>query len=75
MQRSEWLQSYEKVHDPGRVAVVGSKVEPSQHRILHLLVAETDILLYLWVLEPDRLCEVPEDFGVGKVKVRGCVVT
>ena len=67
MQCSEWLQSYQIVHDTGRIAVVWAKVEPAKHRVLHLLITETNVFLDVGILDADWLGEVSEDVRVGKV--------
>lgn len=69
MQRGERLQSYQKVHDACRIAVVRAKVESSEHWILHLFVAETNVLLYVGVLDAHWLGEVSKDIRIRKVKL------
>ena len=69
MQRGERFQSYQEVHNAGRVAVVGAKVKSAEHWVLHLLIAETNVLLYVGVLDAYWLGEVSKDDRIRKVKL------
>ena len=69
MQRGERLQSYQVVHDAGRIAVVRAKVKSAEHWILHLLIAETNVLLYVGVLDAHWFGEVSKDARIRKIKL------
>ena len=44
-------------------------MEPAQHRVLHLLISELDMLLDVGILDADWLGEVSEDIGVGQIQL------